>query len=326
MTRTHEPPHEPRRDRPDEPQGDRQGDRQGDPQGERPHRAPVVVGVEADPGRRLALAWAADEADRRGLPLRLVHAWGSPAATLRSADSVDLREEWDTLLRARGEGALEQAAAFAAERRPGLRVSTVLVEGEASWVMRRQAEEAAFVVLGSWGLSERRARFSSSSVSLPVVAHAPCPVAVVREAEHVTTRPPYFVVGVDGSGDSAAAVDLAFEEASLRGADVRALYVRHPPRLGGGDEDAAVQECRAVLSETVAGRTAADPDVGVYHEVLPGHPVEVLTRESAHALGLVVGTRGHGGFAEMLLGSVSQGVVHHAQCPVITVPSGAGSR
>ncbi|SCK54827.1 universal stress protein [Streptomyces sp. WMMB 322] len=292
---------------------------------EPPHVPPAVAGVEADPGRRLALAWAVDEADRRGIPLRLVHAWGSPAATLRSAESGDLRQERDALLRARGEGALEQAAAFAAQRRPGVGVSTVLAEGEAAWVMRQQAEDAAFVVLGSWGLSERKALFSSSSVVLPVLADAPCPVVVVREAEHVTTRPPYFVVGVDGSSDSGAAVDFAFKEASLRGADLRALYVRHPSRRGGDDDDAAVQESRALLSETVAGRTAADPDVGVYHEVLGGHPVDVLTRESAHALGLVVGTRGHGGFAGMLLGSVSQGAVHHAQCPVIVVPAGARS-
>jgi nucleotide-binding universal stress UspA family protein len=51
-----------------------------------------------------------------------------------------------------------------------------------------------------------------------------------------------------------------------------------------------------------------------------GHPVQVLAKASEHALGLVVGTRGHGGFTGMLLGSVSQGVLHYARCPVITVP------
>jgi nucleotide-binding universal stress UspA family protein len=86
------------------------------------------------------------------------------------------------------------------------------------------------------------------------------------------------------------------------------------------DEHAEQQEHRRVLSETVAGRGAAYPDVEVHHELVSGHPVEVLTEASAHSLGLVVGTRGRGGFAGMLLGSVSQGVLHYARCPVIAVP------
>ena len=135
-----------------------------------------------------------------------------------------------------------------------------------------------------------------------------------------TQQPPYFVVGVDGSPHSAAAVDFAFEEASLRGAALRALYVWHIPLLGVLGESAALQECRRLLSETVAGRTAAHPEVELRHEVVKGHPVQELTEASAHALGLVVGTRGRGGFGGMRLGSVSQGVLHHAHCPVLVVP------
>ncbi|MFF4713199.1 universal stress protein [Streptomyces eurythermus] len=284
-------------------------------------RRPIVVGVDPDPSKRLALVWAADEADRRHLPLRLVHAQGVPTGGYRSGEARPSWEEWNRALHGLGDQVLKEAVAFVESRRPAVEVSTLLAEGEPAWVLREEARGAALVVVGSWHLSGRREMFSSASVVLPLTAHAPCPVAVVPEPEHVTQQPAYFVVGVDGSPHSAAAVNVAFEEAALRGALLRALYVWHPPLLGVLDEEAAVRECRRVLSETVAGRTATHPEVELHHEVVRGHPVQVLTEASEHALGLVVGTRGHGGFTGMLLGSVSQGALHHARCPVITVPA-----
>ncbi|MCK8437231.1 universal stress protein [Streptomyces sp. D2-8] len=281
---------------------------------------PIVAGVDPDPGRRMALAWAADEADRRRLPLLLVLAQNVPTRGYRPTGGRPSWEEWNEALHATGDRVLKEAVAFVESRHPRVRVSGLLAEGHPAWVLREQAQRATEIVLGSWHLSALQEMFTSAAVALPLVAHAPCPVVVVPESEHITQQPPYFVVGVDGSPRSAAAVDFAFEEASLRGAVLRALYVWHAPPLGVLDEDAAVQECRRLLSETVAGRTAAHPEVELHHEVVRGHPVQVLVKASEHALGLVVGTRGHGGFAGMLLGSVSHGVLHHAHCPVITVP------
>ncbi|WP_327341497.1 universal stress protein [Streptomyces europaeiscabiei] len=283
-------------------------------------REPIVVGVDPDPSKRLALAWAADEAERRGLPVRLVHAQGVPTGGYRSGETLPSWEEWNRTLHETGAEVLKEAVAFVESRRPTVEVSTVLAEGEPAWVLREEARNASMVVVGSWHLSTRVEMFTSASVAFPLSAHAACPVVVVPEPEHITQEPAYFVVGVDGSPHAAAAVDVAFEEAALRGAALRALYVWHPPLLGVLDEDTAVRECRRVLSETVAGRTARYPEVELHHEVVLGHPVRVLTEASEHALGLVVGTRGHGGFTGMLLGSVSQGVLHHAHCPVITVP------
>ncbi|MGY4742255.1 universal stress protein [Streptomyces sp. ATMOS53] len=283
-------------------------------------RRPIVVGVDTAPSKRLALAWAADEADRRALPLRLVHVRGVLFGGHRSGEARPSWEQWSQTLQSVGERVLKEAVAFVESRRPAVEVSASLADGEPAWVLREEAQSASMVVVGSWHLSTRRELFSSASVVLPLTAHAPCPVAVVPEPEHMTQQPAYFVVGVDGSPNSAAAVDLAFEEAALRGAALRALYVWHPPLLGVLDEDAAMREWRRVLSESLAGRTATHPGVELHHEVVRGHPVRVLTEASEHALGLVVGTRGHGGFTGMLLGSVSQGALHHARCPVITVP------
>ncbi|MCX4458947.1 universal stress protein [Streptomyces sp. NBC_01340] len=283
-------------------------------------RRPVVVGVDPDPGKRAGLAWAADEADKRGLPLLLVLAQNVPTPGYRPTAGRPSWEEWNDALHATGDQVLRKAVAFVESRHPQARVSGLLAEGHPAWVLREQGQNATEVVLGSWHLSAVQELFTSAAVTLPLIAHAPCPVVVVPEAEHITQQPPYLVVGVDGSPQSSAAVDFAFEEAALHGAILRALYVWHSPRLGVLDEDAAVQECRRLLSETLAGRTVAHPDVELHQEVALGHPVQVLTKASEHALGLTVGTRGHGGFTGMLLGSVSQGVLHHAQCPVITVP------
>ncbi|MFF4346123.1 universal stress protein [Streptomyces sp. NPDC001530] len=283
-------------------------------------RKPIVVGVDPDPGRRTALAWAAGEAARRHLPLLLVLAQNVPTPGYRPTGGRPSWEEWNEALHATGDRVLKEAVAFVEAQYPQVRVSGLLAEGHPAWVLREQAQNATQVVLGSWHLSALQELFTSAAVTLPLIAHAPCPVVAVPESEQITQQPPYFVVGVDGSPESAAAVDFAVEEAALCGAVLRALYVWHAPRLGVLDEDAAVQECRRLLSETVAGRTAARPEVDVQHEVVQGHPVQVLAKASENALGLVVGTRGHGGFTGMLLGSVSQGVLHHARCPVITVP------
>ncbi|MGW2491486.1 universal stress protein [Streptomyces sp. NPDC001606] len=286
-------------------------------------RGPIVVGVEADPTRRMALAWAADEAARRRLPLRPVLAEGVPTRGDRGRSVPPSWAGWNEELHRDGKQVLEDVVDFITARRPEVEVDAVLAEGDALWVLREQSRAATAVVLGSWHLGRAEELFGSASIALPLVAHARCPVVVVPEAEHVTQDPAHYVVGVDGSAHSAAAVDLAFEEAALRGARVRALYVWQAGPLGVLDQHAAQQECRRLLSETVAGRQARYPEVDLRHELIVGHPVQVLTQASAHALGLVVGTRGHGGFAGMLLGSVSQGVLHHARCPVIAVPSQA---
>ncbi|MET8451828.1 universal stress protein [Streptomyces sp. NPDC005209] len=282
-------------------------------------RRPIVVGVDPDPSRRMALAWAVDEAARRRLPLRAVHAEGVPRGY--RVREMPTWEERNEALHKAGTQVLEGAVDFVTARHPQVEVDAVLARGDPVWVLREQSHDAMAVVLGSRHLSRAQEVFGSASIAIPVMAHAHCPVVVMPEPEHITQEPAYYVVGVDGSEHAAAAVDLAFEEAALRGAELRALYVWEQGPLRIFDEYPPQQEARRLLSETVAGRHARYPEVDLRHELVVGHPVQVLTDASAHALGLVVGTRGHGGFTGMLLGSVSQGVLHHARCPVIAVPS-----
>ncbi|MFC9280520.1 universal stress protein [Streptomyces collinus] len=282
---------------------------------------PIVVGVDPEPAHRAALAWAADEADRRHLPLRAVHVEGVPTRGYRGREVPPSWEEWNESLHKTGRRVLEEATEFVALRQPGLEVESLLAEGDPAWVLREQSRDATAVVLGTRRPGRRQEVFGSASVALPVMAHTECPLVVVPEPAPLAQEPARFVVGVDGSERSGAAVDVAFEEAALHDAALWALLVWEPGPLRVFDEHEPQEEHRRLLSEIVAGRHARYPEVELRQEVRVGHPVQVLAEASAQALGLVVGTRGRGGFTGMLLGSVSQGVLHHADCPVIAVPT-----
>jgi nucleotide-binding universal stress UspA family protein len=132
------------------------------------------------------------------------------------------------------------------------------------------------------------------------------------------------VVGVDGSPSSKAALRWALDQARLTKARLRAVVAWEvPPYTGWGvlaHEDFGVAAGK-LLRQSVEEALGYDPplDVEVVETVLPGHPAQVLIDQSAHAALLVVGSRGHGGFAGTLLGSVSQLCVQHAHCPVVVI-------
>ncbi|MFD9128704.1 universal stress protein [Kitasatospora sp. NPDC059571] len=283
-------------------------------------RPPIVLGIDAESHTPMAVAWAADEADRRRLPLRLVHAVPGPLSDLRAFDEG----RYHHVLRERGEEAVEKATAAARGRRPDLELTGVVLDGSPGQVLCRESAQAALIVLGTRGMNRLEEALSTFSVAAPVSAQAHCPVVVVRAPEHVTQDPPVIVVGVDDSPTSAAAVDVAVDLASRRGADVLAVRAWRSVLIAHLDEPTAVQTLARQLREATAGRTAEHPDVTITHEVVRGHPVEELARLSEHALAVVVGRRGDGGFTGMRLGSVPHGLLRRAPCPVVIVP-GSGS-
>lgn len=146
-----------------------------------------------------------------------------------------------------------------------------------------------------------------------------------QDMRHVSdVRESDIVVGVDGSPSSKAALRWALAEARLRCARIQAvacwefpLYYGWPP--GVPYEDFAGMTGKT-LSEAVQEAIGVDgPDVEVLETVVAGHPAQVLIDASAHAALLVLGSRGHGGFAGTLLGSVSQHCAQRAHCPVVIV-------
>ncbi|WP_331769069.1 universal stress protein (plasmid) [Embleya sp. NBC_00888] len=284
---------------------------------------PIVVGVENTDGGRLAIAWGADEAARRRLPLLLVHALDWPIGIDRDTKGDGYHQTWPGRFRNAGRLALDEARVQAAGRHPELTVETDLVDGEPVDVLRERAMGAAMLVLGSRHLSSVTELMTTGGIAVPVTAHAACPVVVVRASEREAGDARRIVVAVDGSRRSEAAVAYAFEEASVRGLPLLAVHVRQPLAglMSGISIPDEMQEGRIRLAETLAGWSEKHPEVTVTRDVLVGHPVATLVQVSEHALCLVVGTRGLGGFEGMLLGSVSHGLIHRAYCPLVIVPA-----
>ncbi len=137
-----------------------------------------------------------------------------------------------------------------------------------------------------------------------------------------------IVVGVDGSAASRAAFRWAVRQAELTGATVQAMTAWQYPVASGGYAWAPVSVLDSTDLQEAAEKTLADEvsevvgsrtDITVRPEAVEGNPAQVLLEAAADADLLVVGSRGHGGFASALLGSVSQHCVHHANCPVVII-------
>ena len=139
-----------------------------------------------------------------------------------------------------------------------------------------------------------------------------------------------IIVGVDGSDSSRAALRWAYDEAAHHGASLKAVMIWHAPPLPGGPpydaqplpegyESQPARDAAAVLKELTADLEARKPEVDLTTSTQAGNPAKVLIDLSGGADLLVVGSRGHGGFVGMLLGSVSQHLVAHSACPVVVV-------
>ena len=147
--------------------------------------------------------------------------------------------------------------------------------------------------------------------------------------EHGDT--PRIVAGVDGSASSISALRWAIRQAGLTGTSVAAVIAWHyPAAAAGGGYGMAVAGAEASDYREIAEKIVADAigstldpasGVRVRPSVVEGHSARVLLDASAGADLLVVGSRGHGGFTEALLGSVSQHCVQHASCPVVVIRS-----
>ncbi|KOX20512.1 universal stress protein [Saccharothrix sp. NRRL B-16348] len=279
---------------------------------------PIVVGVDGSESALTAVRWAAEEAARHRVPLELVHAYllprrGYPEMVLTAHDVREAFEE-------QGRQWLEAAAASVRDLVP--EVETSVVVDQPAGAMITASQGARLVVLGSRGLGGFLGMVVGS-VAVSVAAHGRSPVVVVR-GPYPATGP--VVLGVDGSPAGEAAIGFAFEEASARDATLTALLAWTPLLAGTPyadkvrvDWDEMEEQQRQSLAQRLAGWQEKFPDVAVDRRVVRERSTKALLDASRDAQLLVVGSRGRGGFAGMLLGSTSQALVHHAPCPLAVV-------
>jgi nucleotide-binding universal stress UspA family protein len=290
----------------------------------------VVVGVDGSDSALRAVRWGAAEAGRRQVPLRLVFvfAW-TDEIVIGPGSEAHYR---DTLLE-RAHGLLAEAAEAAERQQPTIDVEQQLVVGFPIDVLSAEAERAHLMVVGDRGMS-RVEGLLAGSVASALAAHAPCPVVVVRGAERdpsqLASMP--VVVGVDLPSTSAAAIEFAMEAAAARSAAVVAVHAWSPKILLPGMATIMAEwnlletEERRALSEEMAGWAEKFPAVPVEVIVSRDGPAHSLLATAARAQLIVVGSRGRGDFAGLVLGSVSNALVHRAPCPVAVVRgTGQGS-
>lgn len=285
--------------------------------------ARVLAGVDGSGCSRKAAFWAAEEALARGAHLLLVAAYWMHTVgytTTAYAPTGTLTE-----LREAGETALRDVAGELRHRHPGLDVATRLRYGEPSRVLREEAADADLTVIGNHG--SHRLTTTLGSVAGTVVASNPGPVAVIRPGTVRAHGP--VVVGVDGSADADHALGYAFAAARRLGSTLVTVACWSDPTIDGPfpaygnlplDLTPLADATAAELTQRLAPWRTRYPDVPVEARVEHSRPVRPLLEAGRHARLLVVGTRGRGKITGLLLGSTSQSLIAHAECPVVVVP------
>jgi nucleotide-binding universal stress UspA family protein len=279
--------------------------------------------VDGSPSSRLALRWAAGKAAAAGQPLHVVHALEAEVV-LREHEQLGTREA-----AADDDAVLTSAMKLVAAEAPEVHAVAHSVTGFAVTTLTAASRLAGTLVAGSRGRGAIPAALLGS-VSQQLVLHSCCPVVIVRDSRALT--PPQgapVVVGVDGSEESAGAVGYAFEHAAETGRPLIAVHSWWWEPLDGvndgepwtGDWTQISTQEGALLAESLAGWREKYPDVHVEERSARGDPVVDLLEQSRGAALAVVGSRGRGGFAGLLLGSVSQRVLKRASCPVAVVRS-----
>ncbi|MGW6394953.1 universal stress protein [Streptomyces sp. NPDC055103] len=284
----------------------------------------ITVGVDGSAESLAAADWAAREAELRGMPLRIVHAW------LWQPLDVPVVQDRETQAKS-ARAVLREAETHVADRHPALTVTSEVVQDTAVAALLKEAETAEMLVLGSRGHGAF-VGFLLGSYGQQVIATAKRPVVSVRALDGQTPRAEggEIVVGQQGTPeDSDAVLGFAFEEAAARGAVLRAVrawslppvFAYSPGSMLLADAAGGLEPFeKKALAEALAPWRTRFPDVPVTEHVEIGSAGQVLLSAVSDAQLLVVGRRTRRAPVGTRIGSVAHAALHHAPCPVAVVP------
>lgn len=280
----------------------------------------IVVGIDGSAASDAALRWALAEATMRNIGISLIHACPPPSMSWSVArTSVEVQQELDGF----AHDVIGDSMSFVEETAPqSLQVSGEVISSPPLPTLIDLSKHAQMMVVGRLGTGAL-CDGQLGSVSSGLVRHAHCPVAVIGAQRPSTPdhRRAPVLVGIDGSEVSELATGLAFDEASRRGVDLVALHtwmdigVFLDRELDYSTLDSAEED--EVLAERLGIWQERYPDVTVRRVVAFDKAARRLVEQSASAQLVVIGSHGRGGFAGMMLGSVSSAVLQAARVPVL---------
>jgi nucleotide-binding universal stress UspA family protein len=284
-------------------------------------RLGIVVGVDESPAAKVAVQWAARDAELRKIPLTLVHATSPEVATWPNVRLPAGLARWH---RDHGRRLVDDAFKVveeACQHGGPAEVHTEILPSAAVPTLVDLSKDAEMVVMGCRGSGRWPGRLMGS-VSSGLLHYAHCPVAIIHDEDPLMPHPSKapVLVGIDGSSASELATAIAFDEASRRDVGLIAVHAWSDVDVSewpGIDWPATQSMAEEVLAERLAGWQEQYPDVQVSRTVVRDEPARQLVQRSEEAQLVVVGSRGRGGFAGMLVGSVGETVAQMARMPVI---------
>ncbi|MGQ4481616.1 universal stress protein [Streptomyces sp. SAS_276] len=291
---------------------------------------PVVVGLDGSRESLAAADWAAREALRRGVPLRMVHAWDAASPDTSTLPELEAPRFWARRI-------LREAMDRVNERYPQVYLSAEQISRPPAEALATADAEAELLVLGSRAFSGFGG-FLAGSVASATVARVTRPVVLVRADETPASerlpgsdgapsdRAPYrdVVVGVDTARPCDEVLAFAFESASLRSAPLRVVHAwQQSISPGPGAKNTSAQdEAERELARVLGPWRGKFPTVEVHERVANDHAAHLIQGAAADAGLLVVGRRNRPAKVGTHTGRVDHAVMHHVRCPVAIVPHG----